>query len=184
MEERKVQGLTSFTAAYMINAEGATKGQSKASYLAAQVLGPLWASRKLLGKLVQSGCDLQTLQNALMLHHGFGGGFMSAQVVADIKHLPCMRKVADLATFANSGPGSRRGLNWLVGRDPKTRWNEEEWHSTLLKLMKEAQPKLKTPILDAQNFQNLNCEISKYFRVKYAGGRAKQKFKPSGEAYV
>jgi hypothetical protein len=183
MEARKKDGMATFTGAYMINAVGATKGQSKASYLADQVLGPLWNSRKLLGNLVRTGCELSTLQEALMLHHGFGGGFMSAQVVADIKHLPSMKKAEDWMTFAMSGPGSRRGLNWLVGREPTARWNEEEWHATLLDLMKVAQPKLKCPVLDAQNLQNCLCEFSKYCKVKYNGGRAKQKFRASGEAY-
>lgn len=183
MEARKADGMATFTGAYMINAVGATKGQSKASYLAEQVLGPLWSSRKRLGELVRAGCELNTLQDALMLHHGFGGGFMSAQVVADIKHLPSMKKAEDWMTFANSGPGSRRGLNWACGHEPTARWNEEEWHATLLDLMKVAQPKLKCPVVDAQNAQSCLCEFSKYCKVKFAGGRAKQKFRASGEAY-
>lgn len=185
METRKEQGHTTFTAAYMINAAGSSKGQSKAAYLAETVLNPLWKERKYLGQLVAlEGATLEKLQNELMKFHGFGGGFMSAQVVNDVKWLPVMRKVEDWWTFARSGPGSKRGLNWLCGNEPTARWKESEWYTTLMALMKVAQPRLKTPILDASNFQNLNCEWSKYCKVKYLSGRAKQKFKPSEETYV
>jgi hypothetical protein len=185
MDARRATGKTAYNNAYMINAVGATKGQSKAGYLADQVLGPLWKERKYLGQHVSlPGSTLSGLQDCLMTFHGFGGGFMSAQVVADVKWLPVMKRAEDWFTFARSGPGSRRGLNWLCGNEPTARWNEGEWHSTLIDLMKAAQPKLKTPVLDAQNFQSLNCEWGKYCKVKFAGGRAKQQFKPDLQPYV
>jgi hypothetical protein len=186
MDARRERGLCAYNNAYMINAVGATKGQSKASYLSTCVLGPLWSGRKALGEELRTCTSLRGLHNSLMQFHGFGAGFMAAQVVGDVKYTPAGKNADDWHTFAASGPGSRRGLNWVTGRDVTERWNEEEWHSTLLKLMDTALPKLPSELhgLSAQDTQNTLCEIGKYFKVKYLGRRAKQHFTPSEETYV
>lgn len=185
MEERKAAGERSWTAAYMINAVGATKGQSKASYVAECVLGPVWAVRRQLAGVALASPTLRAFHARLMQCHGFGGGFMAAQVVADLKHIAPLNAAEDWHTFAYSGPGSRCGLNRLCGRDVKARWNEEEWHETLMELRGLVLPKLPAELreLSASDLQNCLCEFSKYTKVKYDGGRAKQYFVPSEEEY-
>lgn len=187
MEQRRAEGYKTFTGAYMVNAVGATKGQSKASYLAAQVLPPLWSARKELGKTLQQANTLAALFNQLNTFHGFGAGFMAAQVIADVKQTPVGLRKADWLTFAHSGPGSRRGLNYLCGYPVLDRWKEEEeWHGVLMQLRSVTLPKLPTELrgLDAQNLQNCLCEFSKYCRVKFDNGRTKKYFVPSKEPYV
>lgn len=183
MDERREAGLTAYNNSYMINAVGATKGQSKAGYLAECVLGPIWKNRQHLGNLARTGVALKDLQAALMSFHGFGGGFMSGQVVADIKWLPSMRKAVDWSTFAVSGPGSRRGMCWVRGMEPLPRYNENEWKGDLVTLMSNVRNRMPVE-LDAQNLQNCLCEFSKYCKVKYLGRRAKQKFRMSEEKYA
>jgi hypothetical protein len=181
MDKVRASGNCAYNNAYMINAVGATKGQSKASYLAECVLTPMWKQRSLLqGKLT-----LRELHEQLLTFHGFGGGFMAAQVVADVKWAPAWRVAPDWHTFACSGPGSRRGLGWLCFKEPTLRWNEAVWQSTLVQLRGELMPLLPAALqdLDAQNLQNACCEFSKWCKVKYLDKRAKQKFKPSEESY-
>ena len=52
--------------------------------------------------------------------HGLGGGFISGQIVADMKYVAPLRDAPDWWNFAVSGPGSRRGLNRVLaaGRCP------------------------------------------------------------------
>ena len=186
MEARKAAGERSWTAAYVINAVGAAKGQSKASYLAASVLSPVWAVRRQLSAVALAEASLRAFHARLMQCHGFGGGFMAAQVVADLKYIPPLNAATDWHTFAYSGPGSRRGLNRLCGRDVKARWNEEEWHATLMELRATVLPKLPAELreLDAQGLQNCGCEFDKYQRAVLSQGRPKQYFKASEEAYT
>lgn len=186
MEARTARGERAYNGAYMINAVGATKEQSKARYLAEYVLQPLWAARKDLGEVLRNTDTLEGLYNKLITYHGFGGGFMSAQVIADVKHTPAGYNATDWLTFAHSGPGSRRGLNWVCGRHVMDHWNEEEWKATLLKVRALLLPKLPTELqsLDAQNVQNCLCEFSKYCKTKFDGLRPKKYFKPSEEPYT
>jgi hypothetical protein len=46
------------------------------------------------------------------------GSFMAAQVVADLKYTPMLRRASDWHNWAASGPGSIRGLNLVRGRFP------------------------------------------------------------------
>lgn len=184
MEVRKADGLNTFNGAYMINAVGATKGQSKASYLAAKVLPACWAVRGAAASALQGGA-LRTAHTALTQAHGMGS-FMAAQVIADCKWTPVGLRAADWYTFAASGPGSKRGLNRVCGRLVIAGWKEEDWHSALLELRSVTLPKLPKELrnLDAQNLQNCLCEFDKHQRVKLGQGRPKQYFKKSEEPYV
>lgn len=185
MEARKAAGEHTYNNAYMINAVGAKKGQSKASYLAASVLGPVWTVRRQLAAVALAESSLRAFHARFMQCHGFGGGFMAAQVVADLKYIAPLNRATDWHTFAYSGPGSRRGLNRLCGRDVKARWNEEEWHATLMELRGLVLPKLPVELreLSASDLQNCLCEVGKYWKVKYDSKRAKQYFTSSKEAY-
>jgi hypothetical protein len=124
-----------------------------------------------------------------MGEHGFGA-FMAAQVCADVKHAEPLKSAVDWTTFAASGPGSRRGLMRLQGlpvEQGKSVYpgTEEEWKATLLELRKVVLPLLPKALrkLDAQNLQNVLCEMDKKCRVP-EGRRPKQLFQQSSDPYV
>lgn len=147
-----------------------------------QIFDSLWKHRAAIRPT--RGDSLASFFERLSTQDGIGG-FMGAQVLADIKwHTPLLRAV-DWETFARSGPGSRRGLNWVSGREVRAVWREPEWHDQLLALRGYVLPKLPLELqsLDCQNLQNCLCEYSKYCKVKYDGRRAKQYFRPSKEDY-
>jgi hypothetical protein len=147
------------------------------------IFDELWKNRRAVRPTEED--TLALFFARLSLQDGIGG-FMGAQVIADLKHVEPLCSAPDCSTFARSGPGSRRGLNWLMGREPRAGWKEQEWHDALLALRGYTLPRLPTELrsLDAQNMQNCLCEASKYFKVKYESGRAKQNFRPSEEPYV
>lgn len=186
MIDRKDHGFRTFNSAYMINAVGAVKGGYKATYLARCVLAPLWKDRKHLGELLRRSVTLDELHKAIMRNHGFGAGFMAAQVIADVKWTPAGKKASDWDTFASWGPGSRRGLNRVCGLDARKPWKLEEWKTQLMELRHVVLPKLPLELrnLDNQNLQNCLCEFSKYMKAKTNEGRPKQYFKPSEQEYL
>lgn len=169
LDARREAKLKNFNAAYIVSTNGVA--MEKVAYLVSRVLGPLWAARK------QLRYDYETLDSyheVLMEYDGLGS-FIAAQVIADIK--PYVATYAsDYHTFAASGPGSRRGLNRVMGRDVAAPWREYEWKDTLLKLRDAVLPLLPVPIhaLDAQNIQNCLCEFDKYERIRLGEGRPKQ----------
>lgn len=109
---------------------------------------------------LQTWLDLQRLPRI--------GSFMAAQVVADLKRTPYLGHAPDYWEFCAPGPGSQRGMAYLLDLPGLTQWAQPAFQ----KLVNELQGHMKVT-LDAQNTQNCLCEFSKYMRgssrSKYPG---------------
>lgn len=173
LAKRKAAGKLNFNAAYIVSTNGVA--MDKVEYLIARVLNPLWQDREALRPTVND--DLLGWHARLMGYDGMGS-FMAAQVVADLKYLPPLSKAHDWATFAASGPGSRRGLNRVMGVAPEAGWRRGAWEEALQGLAKlVAAPLAKADItLHNQDLQNCLCEFDKYRRA-VEGGAPKQIYK-------
>lgn len=132
----------------------------------------------------KDGDTLAAWHGRLSEFHGMGGGFMSAQVVADMKYIHPLLLADDWGTFAASGPGSRRGLNLVLGRSVDAAWRESDWRATLRRVYEAIQPELPrigVSEFHAQDLQNCLCEFSKYERTRLGHGRPKRRFVPTSE---
>lgn len=179
MHRRRDRGEKAFGSAYIVSTNG--RKMDKAQYLAEQVLDPMWEERE--GLQPKRGDTLSEYHATLGQYQGMGS-FMAAQVVADLKYVEPLRSAADWWTFAASGPGSRRGLNRVMGLDPSDHWNEVEWYKTLRAIRGEVNDRLVTEGMDklhAQDLQNCLCEFDKYERARLKEGRPKQKYVPQEE---
>lgn len=175
MRERAKEGKA-YGGAYIISTNGSTK--EKALYLAEEVIDPMWKSREWARP--KKGEALSSYHSRLMQFNGMGS-FMAAQILADLKYVQPLVSAEDWWTFAASGPGSRRGLNYVLGHDPVSPWKEHEWRDALseLKILvdRDVLPRGLDPI-HAQDLQNCLCEFSKYRRTQLGTGRPKSKFTP------
>ena len=170
---RKRRGQRIFNPAYMISTSG-REAADKATYLADYVFTPMWSQRQ--GLRPRVGDTLTAYHVLLGQLYGLAS-FLAAQVIADVKYVHPLSEAADHATFAASGPGSRRGLNRLMGYPVKEGWNEDNFRQTLLRVREELNPRVLDagmPPLDAQDVQGSFCEIDKYWRAKTGEGRPKQ----------
>lgn len=168
---RKEQKLKSFNAAYIVSTNGMPG--CKVEYLIRFVLGPMWKARAKIRP--QPGDTLADFHGRLCEYQGMGS-FMAAQVVADVKYTATMGVAADWHTWAASGPGSRRGLNRVMGLPWTAPWGEARWHATLLELRAATLKKLPKHLQDlhAQDIQNCLCEFDKYRRAQVGDGLPKQ----------
>jgi hypothetical protein len=108
------------------------------------------------------------------------GSFMTAQIVADLKYLPTFQKASDWWTFAAPGPGSKKGLNIVIGADIKSPWTLNGWRETLNELNDQVTPMLADAGIEKlhnQDLQNCLCEFSKFTKVARGLGRPRQIFK-------
>jgi hypothetical protein len=117
------------------------------------------------------------MHERLMQFDGLGS-FMAAQAVADLKYVEPLLTALDWYTFAASGPGSRRGLNRVLGYEITAPWSEANWYQQLQMLRKDIERFLPTMFeLHAQDLQNCLCEFDKYERVRLGEGTPKQLYK-------
>lgn len=172
-----------FNAAYIVSTNGVS--MDKVQYLADRVLNPLWVARKDAAGAMHT---LDGFHKWLMSFDGLGS-FMAAQVIGDLKYDPASRlaNAPDWHHWAASGPGSRRGLHRLYGRDFTKGYPEHMWRSDFGELYDYLQDGIQTERLDVgataevltgQNLQNCLCEFDKYRRVQNGEGTPKQIYKP------
>jgi alpha-glutamyl/putrescinyl thymine pyrophosphorylase clade 1 len=179
MDKPNPGGESLYNAAYMIKADGGEyAGARKHHTLAKLLFDVAWNRREWLRP--DPIDSLNSFHMKLMELHNMGS-FYAAQVVADVKHNQPLLSASDWVSFAASGPGSRKGLNYLLDRDPARAWREEDWRMELSRLLARVQPPVLNLILDAQDLQNCLCEFSKYMRAYTGAGRPKQNFKPNQE---
>ena len=173
--ERRLRGDKVFSPAYMISTNGNVT-DSKTDYLCTMVFNPMWALRETLRpKLGDTLCSYHILLGQL-----FGlASFLAAQIVADVKYVEPLRSAADWSTFAASGPGSRRGLNRVLGKPVMAPWREDDWRLALGRLRDALLPMFSAanmPEPHAQDVQNMLCEFDKMERVRLGEGKPKQLF--------
>jgi hypothetical protein len=176
LQARAARGEKVWGDAYNISNAG--KSLPKVEVVAT-VLDKLWARRKVLRP--RSDDSLLSLYARLRDMDGFAS-FMAAQVVADVKQVEPLRSARDWWTFAAPGPGSKRGLNRVLGRPVDAPWHDDDaWRSALARLHEAIAPELErigVGRLCGQDLQNCLCELDKFERVRLGEGKPKRRFVP------
>ena len=160
LRSRKARGEKVYTGAYMLNCNWHPKwsgDRDKATFTADLVLQSTWDAGP------PRFTSLEECAEDLSKGHGWGT-FMAAQVVADLKHTRHLLHAPDWRDWAASGPGSRRGLNIVCGREVEEPWREAEWLGKIQELKELVNRRWSYQHLCAQDVQNNLCEFSKYVR--------------------
>lgn len=167
-----------FTGAYIVTNQGMTlpKQQVVVDYF----LTPLWEAREHLAEVARNQ-SLQSLHRAFKDLPGFGGGgFMAYEVVTDLNYTPVLNDAKDRYSWANAGPGAKRGLNRLLGRDLEKTFKNEIANYLMKDLLALAPDYIAAhvPIMqvDMRCIEHSLCEWDKFQRVSLKQGRPRSVF--------
>jgi len=173
LREHRDGGNTVFNSAYMVRGnDGMDKIECVFDYYVAPVAGiPIgdrlkWASMREAWERVSQCYGL--------------GSFMAGQVVADLCHAyPYTWK--DRWMWAPIGPGSKRGMNRVLGRPLRSPMNQKQFNRLLQDLIRTVRPHIAdlSIKLEGIDYQNCLCEFDKYERVLWGMGRPKHRY-PGG----
>lgn len=114
-------------------------------------------------------------------HEKHMGPFMAYEVVTDLRHTHLLRQADDIYTWANPGPGAKRGLMRVFGH-PITHRGEKilfttkqciEHMRTMMELINEKDEVRKGwwPKWEMRDVEHTLCEFDKYERVRTGLGR-------------
>jgi len=121
----------------------------------------------------------------------FQGPFLAYEVVTDLRHTALLDQAPDINTWANAGPGAKRGLNRLHGRPlngglpltskPRlaTQQANEEMIA-LLELSRDTKYWLNDenyPPWELREVEMTLCEADKYLRVLTGAGRPRSLYR-------
>lgn len=170
LRQYRDQGNVVFNGAYMVRGnDGIDKIESVVDYyvdtLRHTLVGP------------PDTTTMESCWEDIKFSHGFGS-FMAGQVTADLRWA-MSGTWTDKNDWAPIGPGSRRGMNRLLGRDVKSPMGQDEFLGHLQSLITKLTDALSTEIttrLEAMDIQNCCCEFDKMERTLFDGRRPKQKY--------
>jgi len=189
MDARKARGEKVYTGAYMIRAESDPNKEwyswSKNLYMTEIVLGRVWKARKDFYKLMETEPSLQEVNDWLCTFHGWGG-FMSYEVTTDLRHTGYLDRAKDIKTWANPGPGAKRGTHRILFNtrrgDLPTGFKRPDYQQAMQEFLAAAKDKLEgTAIFKGHRFEMRDiehslCEFDKYMRVKNGEGRPRSRY--------
>lgn len=179
LRDRAERGAQVYTAAYLLNAHGASVNEpnDKPHFTARHVLKSVWDARHIVEPALYG--TLEAAWSALLPYHGWGP-FTAYEVVTDLRHTRYLDHAPDIMTWANAGPGARRGLNRLYGRETRAPAPAGQLLAEmrlLLPLIQERWPKGPLwPALELREIEHSLCEFDKYERTRLDEGKPRRKF--------
>lgn len=173
-----------YSGAYMIYPTKMDKGGHKSAAIAKYIIGDAVAHAVGIRDIIFNRGELPSI--ACFVHElskCFGiSTFIAGQVAADLTYARGnLLEAEDLDTYAPIGPGSSRGLNYLLGRKPFAGWTQEAFNGWLIRINQDIKKELLIKDLTLHDVQNVMCEYSKYCRVMLGEGIPKTLYKPETE---
>lgn len=171
------RGIKAFTGAYVITNNAVSA--PKEDVVVDTFLAPLLESSSSIAKVARVTQSWEKACDEIRKVRGFGGrGFMAKEVIQDVILTPLLSGATDLDTYTPSGPGARRGLNRVFGRDVKHRLSEAQALEEMRYLFSVRDDYLAAhmPPLNLHDIQFQLCERDKYLRVERGEGRPRAKY--------
>ena len=184
LERRAASGAE--TGAYMIRAEPSRAkpwySWPKQQYVMEIVVDGAWRDGR-FKRLLESGTTLQAASECLAGYYSWGT-FMAYEVTSDLRHTKWLREARDILTWANPGPGARRGLNRIHGRLVKRQQSPYRCLCEMRELLQVASQHLPStfPALEMRDIEHTLCEFDKYERVRLGEGKPRGRYSGTAAA--
>ena len=176
--DRQDKGLQIFTGAFNISNSGST--DPKIHRVCRDYITPVWDARSDLIPDLESCKTLEQMHKVLMKFPGLGGsGFMAYEIVCDLMHTSYFESVSGADSWANPGPGAKRGLNRVLERPIDAPVSKGVYLTESRQIMLEVNRKLravKYPLADMRTIEHSLCEFDKYERARLNDGHMKRRY--------
>jgi hypothetical protein len=181
LERIKNDGKKVYSVAYMLYPTKMEPGGNKSKAVAKYIIGSAIENADNVRAALWNADSVMSIEKFVAeLSKCFGiSTFIAGQVAADLTYTGM--DVEDLYTYAPIGPGSSRGLNYLLGRAPFATWKQKEFNAELSNVYGEIVDKLEIVDLTLHDVQNCMCEFSKYCRAVLSEGKPKTTYQPETE---
>lgn len=172
-----------YSGAYMVYPTKMDPGGNKSQAIAKHIIGAAIEKHEAIQR--ELDCDDPTIEGFVtVMSRCFGiSTFMAGQVAADLTYASegQLSRASDLFTFAPIGPGSSRGLNYLLERAPNAGWTQQNFNRELIKIHEAIIDELGIQTMTLHDVQNCLCEYSKYCRTVLGEGKPKTTYQPETE---
>lgn len=175
LNRRKLMGDKIFTGCHMHSGDLADN---------LKAIGAIWRDREKLAGICADAGRLRHIFDYLKSHYAHVGPFIAYEIVTDLRHYPVLwpnTHPDDFNTWANVGPGSKRGMERL-GMPPTL--------SSMSSILEAAWDRSKGTCLEPhvrgddllafelREVEHWLCEFDKYERARTGQGKPKQVYTP------
>lgn len=108
------------------------------------------------------------------------GDFMAYEIVCDLRYTKLLENAPDIKTWANPGPGAKRGLSYLLGGARKVvplEVKSRDQQIVLIKKLLDMAPQYGWTDWEMREVEHTLCEYAKYEMVKRGEGKTKGMFR-------
>ncbi len=182
LTDRKERGYKTFTGAYIITNSGSREPKIN---LVCKAIGDILDDSECILRSIRHDNSLE--ESVLILSsYSMIGNFVGYELVTDLRHTRILDRATDIYTWANPGPGARRGTHRILfgterGQLPKK--TKVDYQVFMQDLMRLTQNKLggksifKNVLFEMRDIEHSLCEFDKYMRVSNGEGRPRGKYK-------
>lgn len=183
IEEFKGKSSKVYSGAYMVYPTKMDPGGNKSQAIAKHIIGSVIENANSIRFTLNTEYDKSIERFVTAMTKAFGiSTFMAGQVAADLTYAPGhLEDAEDINSYAPIGPGSSRGLNYLLHRPAFATWKQEQFNVELKKLRGLINSELCIDDLTLHDVQNCMCEFSKYCRTVLGEGLPKTTYQPERE---
>jgi len=175
-----------YTGAYIVPNLGRTDPKH---FLMTRTLSQIWKRKE---DIVEAIKNDNTLEGACAILRAYEsvGPFISYEIVTDLRWTPLLKNADDIMSWANPGPGAKRGLDRIFrgigftkGGRPDRKYrrpNVKQYVEEMRKLL-VASASIDTlgkdfKRLEMRDIEHSLCEFDKYMRVLRGEGRPRSKY--------
>jgi len=170
-----------FTGAYIITNAGSKKPKIR---LMTSAMEAIFRDRKKIWRRIEDDGSMKGATE-ILAEYPMMGMFTGYEVVCDLRHQKNLIKFSDVRTWANLGPGARRGINRLVsGKQYPNVYSRKTTYEEFMRAALQMAPaaldknvfKEAVPI-EMREIEHCLCETDKYLRVKLGEGRPRSRYR-------
>lgn len=180
LEARKAEGKQIFTGAYIVTSSG--KSVSKVVTIC-EALDYLHKHRHAFADEIRAGESMEKACEVLQQVPTVGG-FVAYEIACDLRHTRLLADAKDILSWANPGPGARRGVHRLLKGVHTWAGKKPDYIKIMHDLLTQAPKKAHKDVLkgewpfEMREIEHTLCEFDKWCRVKYGEGRPRSKYRP------
>lgn len=192
LAKRQEEGKQIFTGAYIIPNAGRTDPKIQ---VISEALEAIYQDRKKLTRKIKKYASMERTVLLLQKYPTIGG-FIGYEIACDLRHTRVLSHARDIMSWANPGPGARRGIHRLLTGDRHYEGRKPDYVAAMRQLLREAigevddgevigmlaphvrsTPRAEWPF-EMREIEHSLCEFDKYMRVKGGEGRPRSVYRP------
>jgi len=179
LEERKRNKKQIFTGAYIVPNLGQSIPKVE---IITDAVDYVYKHRDELAKRIMNAQSMQITVEILTDINSVGN-FIAYEMACDLRFTYVLHGARDINTWANPGPGAKRGINRLLTGKHRMEGRKPDYVDAMRKLLERAPSKLSKKVkscewpFEMREVEHSLCEFDKYMRVKNGEGRPRSRYK-------